>query len=66
MVRRLELLAFMASLVFPTGRFEPINELYVFGDSMSGCRYSVPGDGGNVSTATDLLSGALLKWSGLG
>jgi phospholipase/lecithinase/hemolysin len=34
----LALLAFMTSLmfpIFPTGRFEPINELYVFGDSLS-------------------------------
>lgn len=31
----LTLLAFMASLVFATGRVEPINELNVFGDSLS-------------------------------
>lgn len=35
MVRRLAILAFMALLVFPTGQFEPINELYIFGDSLS-------------------------------
>jgi len=30
MVTRLALLAFMATFVFSTGQFEPINELYVF------------------------------------
>lgn len=35
MVTRLALLAFMATFVFSTGQFEPINELYVFGDSLS-------------------------------
>ncbi len=31
----LAFLAFMTSLVFSTGRFEPIDQLYVFGDSLS-------------------------------
>lgn len=31
----LTLLAFMTSLVFATGRVEPINQLNVFGDSLS-------------------------------
>ena len=35
MVTRRALLAFMATFVFSTGQFEPINELYVFGDSLS-------------------------------
>jgi len=61
----LALLALMTSVVFSTQRFEPINELYVYGDSLSdmGTVFRATGECIHHNRAT---FGALLKWSGLG
>jgi len=52
----LALLALMTSVVFSTQRFEPINELYVYGTVFQ-IWVQCSGRRGNVSTTTELLSG---------